>query len=123
MLPSDRAAKVAEIQQQDRVVAMIGDGINIAPALALADVGISIGSGADVAIEAAVVTLVGSNLRDVPRAVTLSKVAMRTIRQYLFWAFFYNVALIPIAADVLYPVFSGGEVPGPLQPILGSRAS
>ena len=73
------------------------------------------------AIEAADVTLVGSEVRDVPRAMTLSKATMRTIRQNLFRAFFYNVALIPVAAGVLYPVFSGGEVPGPLQPIFGEQ--
>ncbi len=73
------------------------------------------------AIETADVTLVGSDVRCVPRAVTLSKATMRTIRQNLFWAFFYNVALIPIATGVRYPMFSGSEVPGPPQPILGEQ--
>ena len=105
-MPAEKGKFVEQLQKQGKVVAMAGDGINDSHALAQADVGIAMGNGTDIAMESAGITLMQSDLKQIVKAIQLSKATMKTIKQNLFWAFIYNLIAIPIAAGILYP-FNG----------------
>jgi Cu+-exporting ATPase len=120
--PEEKSERIKEFQGKGGKVGMVGDGINDAPALAQADVGFAIGTGTDVAIESGDVILASGNLKGVSKAINLSRATMRTVRQNLFWAFFYNIVLIPVAAGVLYPFEFLPTFLRQLHPILAALA-
>ena len=118
-LPEKKVNKIKELQSEGNIVAMIGDGINDSPALAQADIGVAIGTGSDIALDSADIVLMDSHLSGIPKVLKISGATIKTIKQNLFWAFFYNAALIPIAAGILYPLFKTGNAPDYLHLFIG----